>query len=61
MVPVGHSLQHAGMPERLGGVRTPPERVGPDVEIRLHTYDETNRRAQPERIIREIRNAPSPS
>ena len=31
--------------------------LGPDVEIRLHTYDETNRRAQPERIIREIRNA----
>src|SRR6476646_10140786 len=29
--------------------------LGPDVEIRLHTYDETNRRAQPERIIREIR------
>jgi hypothetical protein len=26
--------------------------LGPDVEIRLHTYDETNRRAQPERIIR---------
>ena len=31
--------------------------LGPDVEIRLHTYDETNRRAQPERIIREIRSA----
>ena len=31
--------------------------LGPDVEIRLHTYDETNRRVQPERIIREIRNA----
>jgi hypothetical protein len=31
--------------------------LGPDVEIRLHTYDETNRRAQPERIIREIRKA----
>ena len=31
--------------------------LGPDVEIRLHTYDETNRRVQPERIIREIRKA----
>jgi hypothetical protein len=28
--------------------------LGPDVEIRLHTYDETNRRVQPDRIIREI-------
>ena len=27
------------------------EVLGPDV-IRLHTYDETNRRVQPERIIR---------
>jgi hypothetical protein len=32
-------------------------RLGPDVEIRLHTYDETNRRVQPDRIIREIRKA----
>jgi hypothetical protein len=31
--------------------------LGPDVEIRLHTYDETNRRVQPNRIIREIRKA----
>src|ERR1700680_1457060 len=31
--------------------------LGPDVEIRLHTYDETNRRVQPDRIIREIRKA----
>jgi hypothetical protein len=29
--------------------------LGPDVEIRLHTYDETNRRVRPDRIIREIR------
>ena len=57
MVPLGHSLQHAGMPERPGGGRTRPERAGPDVEIRLHTYDETNRRVQPDRIIREIRKA----
>ena len=27
------------------------EVLGPDVDIHLHTYDETNRRAQPERII----------
>src|SRR5437667_4778947 len=31
--------------------------LGPDVEIRLHTYDETTRRVQPDRIIREIRKA----
>jgi hypothetical protein len=29
--------------------------LGPDVEIRLHTYDETNRRVRPEQIIRMIR------
>jgi len=29
--------------------------LGQDVDIRLHTYDETNRRVRPERIIREIR------
>ncbi|HEY1362467.1 MAG TPA: radical SAM protein [Xanthobacteraceae bacterium] len=29
--------------------------LGADVEIRLHTYDETNRRVRPNRIIREIR------
>ena len=29
--------------------------LGPDVEIRLHTYDETNRRVRPDRIIRDIR------
>ncbi len=31
--------------------------LGPDVEIRLHTYDETNRRVRPDRIIRDIRKA----
>jgi hypothetical protein len=29
--------------------------LGPDVEIRLHTYDETNRRVRPDRIIRMVR------
>src|SRR2546430_9071980 len=29
--------------------------LGPDVEFRLHTYDETNRRGRPDLIIREIR------
>jgi len=33
------------------------EVLGPGVEIRLHTYDETNRRVRPDRIIREIRKA----
>jgi Radical SAM superfamily len=28
--------------------------LGPDVEIRLHTYDETNRRIRPDNIIRDI-------
>ena len=31
--------------------------LGPDVEICLHTYDETNRRVHPDRIIREIGKA----
>jgi hypothetical protein len=33
------------------------EVLGPGVEIRLHTFDETNRRVRPDRIIREIRKA----
>src|SRR5262245_59394862 len=31
------------------------EVLGPNVEIRLHTYDETNRRVRSDRIIRLIR------
>jgi hypothetical protein len=31
------------------------EVLGPSVEIRLHTFDETNRRVRPDRIIRMIR------
>ena len=31
--------------------------LGPDVEIRLHIYDETNRRVRPNAIIRRIRKA----
>src|SRR5690242_4711294 len=31
------------------------EIVGPGIDIQLHTYDETNRRVRPERIIRSIR------
>jgi hypothetical protein len=31
--------------------------LGPNVEIRIHTYDETNRRVRPERIIGAIRQA----
>ena len=31
--------------------------LGPDVTIRLHTYDETNRRVRPDRIIRDISRA----
>src|SRR5215467_5554576 len=31
--------------------------LGPDVDIRLHTYDETNRRVRPDRIIRTIRKS----
>jgi hypothetical protein len=33
------------------------EVLGPGVEIRLDTYDETNRRVRPDRIIRDIRKA----
>ena len=28
--------------------------LGPDVEIRLHTYDETNRRLRPDKIVRMV-------
>jgi len=31
--------------------------LGPDVEMRLSTYDETNRRVRPDQIIRQIRKA----
>ena len=31
--------------------------LGPNVELRLHTYDETNRRVQPDKIIRLIRRS----
>src|SRR5437667_5812731 len=31
--------------------------LGPDVEIRLDTYDETNRRVRPDQIIKPIRKA----
>ena len=31
--------------------------LGPNVEIQLHTYDETNRRVRPDKIVREIRKA----
>jgi hypothetical protein len=31
--------------------------LGPDVEIRLHTYDETNRRVRPDRIVRDLGRA----
>ena len=31
--------------------------LGPEVEIRLHTFDETNQRVRPERIIRTLRRA----
>ena len=33
------------------------EVLGPDVEMRLSTYDETNRRVRPDQIIRQIRKA----
>ena len=33
------------------------EVLGPGVEFRLDTYDETNRRVRPDRIIRRIRRA----
>src|SRR5436305_3453871 len=31
--------------------------LGPDVEIRIDTYDETNRQVRPDRMIRQIRRA----
>src|SRR6516164_2536924 len=31
--------------------------LAPDVAIRVHTYDETNRRVRPDRIVRMVRRA----
>jgi len=31
--------------------------LGPDIQLRLHTYDETNRRVRPDRIMRELTRA----
>jgi hypothetical protein len=42
-----------GLAEDVRGRRV----LGPDVEISLHTHDETNRRVRPDRIIREIRKS----
>jgi len=44
----------------LNGLAEDAERrqvLGPGVQVRLHTYDETNRRVQPDRIIRTIQKA----
>ena len=44
----------------LNGLAEDAERrqvLGPNVEIRLHTYDETNRRVRPDRIVKMIRKA----
>ncbi len=41
----------------LNGLATDAQRrkvLGPDVEVRLHTYDETNRRLQPDKIVRMV-------
>ena len=42
-----------GLAEDASGRRV----LGPDVAIRVHTYDETNRRVRPDRIVRMIRRA----
>ena len=34
--------------------------LGPGVDLRLHTYDETNRRVRPDRIMRMIRKEGGP-
>ena len=38
-------------------MRAAAQVLGPDVDIHLHTYDETNRRVRPDQIIRMIRKA----
>ena len=56
MVPIGDPLQHSW--PRLNGLALDARDrkiLGEHVELRLHTYDETNRRVVPSRIIREIR------
>ena len=58
MVPVGDPIQYPGVPERAGRGRGQPGQVlGPDVEIQLHTFDETNTRVRPDRIISMIEKA----
>src|SRR5205823_14466771 len=50
----------ANPPASLNGLAEDAQRrrvLGPDVEIRIDTYDETNRRVLPDRMIRQIRRA----
>jgi hypothetical protein len=52
---VDHSIQHACLSQRLAEDARRRDVLGPDVAIRLHTFDETNRRVHPRRIIRDIK------
>ena len=56
MVPLRHSLKHARRRQRSRPrQRRSGKILGPDVEIRLVTYDETNIRIRPDKIIADIR------
>ena len=56
MAQVGHSIEYAGVPEQaLAEDARRRQILGPNVDIRLYTYDETNCRVRADRINRMIR------
>ena len=54
---LGDSLQHARVPDGLAEDAQRRAVLGEGVTIQLHTYDETNRRVHPDRIVRDIKRA----
>ena len=55
MGPLNRSVEYACLPEWIGRGYAPAAGAGAGVKIRLHPYDETNRRVRPDHIIRLIR------
>jgi hypothetical protein len=53
----GDPVEHACVPQWACRGCTPTPVLGPRVDIRLYTYDETNRRIRPDRIIRRLSRA----
>jgi hypothetical protein len=54
VVPIGNSFQHLACLNGLAEDARARGALGPDVDLRLHTYDETNRRVRPDKIIKMI-------